>query len=192
MYPVPAACLTFPEPRLPGELEAAVRLDQPECDRGRPGLGQHLIEQGAGHGVAVGRRIGSRPGQAEPARGGVRRLGRPVRGSLAGDLRGQVRDGFAGFRGQVVQLAPCLRGRAMQLLHQHAGGHVDDRAGRGSRASRVELAPLPGDQRPQPGDLGTARFCHAFLPSREHPQPRVLARYRAFCNLLTILRLPGE
>ena len=81
---------------------------------------------------AVGRpRSAAAQAEAEPARGRVP-APRPVPSGVGwpGDLRGQFRDAFRRIpRPAGSSWRRASRGRAAQLLHQHAAGQVDHRAG---------------------------------------------------------------
>ena len=90
-------------------------------------------------------------GQAEPVQPVLRDQ---VRRPLMGDLGGQFGDARARFAGQPGELALGVSRRAAKLLHQHAPGQILDGTGPSLGAQEVKLAPLPGDQGGQPGDLG--------------------------------------
>ena len=181
VQPPPAAGLVAAETGLADQFQAAVRLGQPDRHRHRAEPAQGLPEQRAGHGVARGRGLDRRPGQADTGHAGVCRFAGRV---LMGDLGGQFGGGDAGFGGQPGELALGLGGRAAELLHQHAPGQVHDRAGRGRRAQLVQLPPLPCDQGVQPRHVGSARSGHGHQPSHQGalghlrpgqvPRPRLL------------------
>ena len=87
MYPAPAAGFAFSEAGLPGELETAVRLDQPQRDPDRARCGQGLIKQGGSKRVRVRCGLRGGPGRIESAQARVRSL---FRRKLTGDLGGEL------------------------------------------------------------------------------------------------------
>ena len=104
--PPPAAGLARPETGLPGELQAPVRLGQPQGHRGGARGAEHFVKHGGRDGAAVRRSLDGGPGQAEPLQAV---LGQDVRGLLVGDLGGQLGNARARFGGQLGQLSLSVR-----------------------------------------------------------------------------------